>query len=65
MERETMSLINSREQIKIVNDFSGLRFGSISPTDIDGMIDFQNKAFTGTGRHVAMFILDPDSEPRP
>jgi hypothetical protein len=26
-------------------DFSGLRWGNITPTDIDGMIDFGNKLF--------------------
>jgi len=28
-----------------LKDFSGLRFGQITPTDIDGFCDFQNKAF--------------------
>ena len=28
-----------------MKDFSGLRFGKITPTDIDGFVDFNNKAF--------------------
>lgn len=28
-----------------IRDFSGLRFGNITPTDIDGFIDFQNNRF--------------------
>jgi hypothetical protein len=28
-----------------IRDFSGLRFGNITPTDIDGFIDFQNNCF--------------------
>lgn len=39
------TLIRNPEIMKRINNFSGLRFGSISPTDIDGLIDFQNKAF--------------------
>jgi hypothetical protein len=38
-------VIRNTEQAKRINDFSGLRFGKITPTDIDGFIDFQNKAF--------------------
>ena len=38
-------VIRNPEQAKRINDFSGLRFGKITPTDIDGMIDFGNKAF--------------------
>lgn len=36
-------LIRSREHMRQVRDFRGLRFGSISPTDIDGLIDFGGK----------------------
>lgn len=38
-------VIRNPEQAKRINDFSGLRFGKITPTDIDGLIDFHNKAF--------------------
>jgi len=37
--------IRNREAAKQLKDFSGLRFGKITPTDIDGFVDFQNKAF--------------------
>lgn len=38
-------VIRNPEQAKRINDFSGLRFGKITPTDIDGLIDFQDKAY--------------------
>lgn len=28
-----------------INDFSGLLFGKITPTDIDGLIEYKNKAY--------------------
>jgi hypothetical protein len=30
---------------KQINDFSGLRYGNITPTDIDGVIEYKNKAY--------------------
>ena len=33
------------ERAKQIIDFSGLRYKSITPTDIDGTIDFRNKGF--------------------
>ena len=30
---------------RTLNDYSGLLYGKITPTDIDGFIDFQNRAF--------------------
>jgi hypothetical protein len=38
-------VIKNREYATRVRDFSGLRFGKITPTDIDGLIDFKDKAF--------------------
>ena len=38
-------VIECRERARQINDFSGLRFGNITPTDIDGFIDFNNKVF--------------------
>lgn len=35
---------NRGRRIQIV-DFSGLRYGNITPTDIDGVIEFRNRAF--------------------
>lgn len=37
--------IRNRTYANQLRDFSGLVFGRISPTDIDGFIDFGNKAF--------------------
>jgi len=37
--------IRNRECARQLKDFSGLRFGKITPTDIDGFVDFQNRAF--------------------
>ena len=36
--------IHSRNRARQIIDFSGLRFGNITPTDIDGMIEYKNKA---------------------
>ena len=37
--------IINRDYATQIRDFSGLRFGNITPTDIDGFIDFQNNRF--------------------
>lgn len=37
--------IRNREWAKQLRDFSGLRFGNITPTDIDGFADFGNRVF--------------------
>ena len=34
-----------RERAKQLRSFSGLRFGNITPTDIDGLIEYKNKAY--------------------
>lgn len=36
--------IRHREHATVINDFSGLRLKNITPTDIDGFIEYQNKA---------------------
>jgi len=41
----TQTLIHNREHMRQIKDFSGLRFGKISPTDIDGFLDFGDKLF--------------------
>lgn len=38
-------LIRNREYAQRIKDFSGLRFGKISPTDIDGFLDFGDRLF--------------------
>ncbi len=37
--------IINRERAKQLRDFSGLHYGTITPTDLDGFIDFGDKAF--------------------
>lgn len=37
--------IKNREYLARIKNFSGLRFGSISPTDLDGFLDFGNRLF--------------------
>ena len=37
--------IRNRRYAQQIRDFSGLRFGTITPTDIDAFIDFQDKTF--------------------
>lgn len=38
-------LIRNQKQIRNFNDLTGLRFGRIYPTDIDGFLDIRNKLF--------------------
>lgn len=37
--------IHNRARWQQVRDFSGLRFGNITATDIDGLIEYQNKGY--------------------
>lgn len=37
--------IQFRERAKQIIDFSGLRYGLITPTDIDGVIEYHDKAY--------------------
>ena len=38
-------VIEHEERARQIRDFSGLRYGNITPTDIDGLIDFKNRIF--------------------
>lgn len=38
-------VINNRDRARQIKDYSGLRYDKITPTDIDGFIDFGNKHF--------------------
>ena len=40
-----MSEIKNRDYLARIKNFSGLKFGSISPTDLDGFLDFGNRLF--------------------
>lgn len=37
--------IQNRERARQIIDFSGIKYKNITPTDIDGFIEFQNKAY--------------------
>ena len=38
-------LINHGSRARQLNSFTGLKFGSITPTDLDGLIDYHNERF--------------------
>ena len=38
-------VINNRQYALQIRDFSGIRYENITPTDIDGLIDFHNRLF--------------------
>lgn len=38
-------IIQNRQRARQIIDFSGLQYGKITPTDLDGLIEYQNKAF--------------------
>lgn len=42
---ETGTMIRNPKYMQRIKDFSGLRFGKGSPTDIDGFIEFGDKAY--------------------
>lgn len=44
MPNDRGAIIN-RNRAKQLRDFSGLRFGTITPTDIDGLIEYHNQAY--------------------
>lgn len=37
--------IHSRERARQLRDFTGLRFGNVTPTDIDGFVEFHDELF--------------------
>jgi len=38
-------IIRNRQYGTQVQDFSGLRFGNITPTDLDGLIEYKNRGY--------------------
>ena len=40
-----VDLIQHKERMRQICDFTGLKFGSITPTDIDGMIEYHGIAY--------------------
>ena len=52
MEKCDRGKIRNREYAKQLRDFSGLRWGNITPTDIDMFIEFNNELFIyAEGKH--------------
>lgn len=45
MEYETRGKIQFRDRAKQIIDFSGIRYQQITPTDIDGLIEYHDIAF--------------------
>jgi len=45
MQDDSQSAIRNAQFMEQLKDFSGLKFGTISPTDIDGFLDFGNHIF--------------------
>ena len=41
----TRGVINNIERAKQINSFDGLQYGNITPTDLDGCIEYHNKAY--------------------
>ncbi len=41
---ENRGRIQERDRARQIIDFSGLKFGKITPTDIDGLIEYHNQA---------------------
>ena len=37
--------VYNRERAQQIRDFSGMRFGSITPTDIDGLIEYRDTCY--------------------
>lgn len=37
--------IENRERAKQLRDYTGLRWGNITPTDVDGLVEFDDKLF--------------------
>ena len=42
---ELRGFIRNRAFAQQIRDFSGMRFGNITPTDIDGFIEYKNRGF--------------------
>jgi hypothetical protein len=45
MSNDNRGVINNPDRQRQIRDYSGLRFGNITPTDIDGLIEYHNKAY--------------------
>jgi hypothetical protein len=45
MDAVARGIILNRERARQIRDFSGMLYGSITPTDIDGLIEYRNKCY--------------------
>jgi hypothetical protein len=45
MDAVVRGIIRDREHARQIRDFSGMLYGAITPTDIDGLIEFKNKCY--------------------
>jgi len=45
MSKDIRGKIYNQRRARQLKDFSGLRYGNITPMDIDGIIEFKNKLF--------------------
>lgn len=45
MDEVVKGIIRDREAARQIRDFSGMLYGTITPTDIDGLIEFKNKCY--------------------
>ena len=45
MQTNRRGQIIHRNRAQQINDFSGIRYGKITPTDIDGLIEYKDKAY--------------------
>jgi len=56
-EKVAPGVIRNREFARQIKDFSGLRFGQITPTDIDGFMDFGDRLFVVIeGKHAGSML---------
>lgn len=42
---ETRGIIQNRERARQIIDFNGIKFNRITPTDVDGLIEYKNIAY--------------------
>ena len=42
--QDNRGIIQNRDRARQIINFAGLRYGNITPTDVDGLIEYKNKA---------------------
>lgn len=43
--QKTRGIISNRDRARQIRNYKGLRYGNITPTDIDGLIEYKNKGY--------------------